>query len=249
MSWYSPNMAASSSRTPREPRDPLDAPGLDPAAIPSTPPGVPNLTPNTCLALVEFKDLLRQYRQVDDTVTTRLNRHLARWRDSGHIPSPSLLSSTVPLSASSASDLGQSTYAHVPNEACAQFWSQLLHVWQQREDIVRYCLNVADFPSPSPSSQRGDAEARLDADYKPKLTPFASTSRGEENIQFLKRQLRNELAVESIIRKRSLDAFKSRCRAFRPQFAQGAEGERQRAMWLGNDTPEVIATVRSQAGS
>lgn len=71
------------------------------------------------------------------------------------------------------------------------------------------------------------------------------------------RQLRNELSIESIIRKRSLDGewwrsptperlhaharfwpvFKSRCRFFTPPFSNGPRGEREKSMWNGIETP------------
>ncbi|SPO35391.1 uncharacterized protein PSFLO_00862 [Pseudozyma flocculosa] len=215
---------------------PLGSAALD---VPPTPTNVKNLTPNTCLAIVEFKDLLRQHRQVDDTITTRLNRHLARSRDQGYLSSPSLLSSSSPLSASNAADLGQSTYSTVPEQACAQFWKELLDVWKGREDVVRYCIGVADQArGPRPSG----TESKLDADYTPTPTQ-ARWGRGEDQSEFLTRQMRNELAVESIIRKRSLEAFKSRCRFFQPSPPPGPEGDRERAMWLGRDTPAAVASA------
>ena len=42
------------------------------------------------------------------------------------------------------------------------------------------------------------------------------------------RDRRNELAIEAIVRRRSLDVFKSRCRLFSP-----AHTEREQAYWRG----------------
>ncbi|CDR88016.1 uncharacterized protein SPSC_03615 [Sporisorium scitamineum] len=216
---------------------------------PLTPPNVSNLTPSTCLAIGEFKELLRQYRQLDDGITTRLNRTFARSRALGQSTSPSLLSSSGMTSASSA-DLGTSTYATPAPGACAAFWRELVDVWIGREEAVRFCIKVADQhsnPSPPPSSARSSTDQLLDADFHPSSSRPATEqrwSRAENSAETLARQLHNELKVESIIRARSLDAFKSRCRFFTPSPPPGPEGDRERAMWLGQPTPAAQASAQ-----
>ena len=57
----------------------------EPHVVP-TPASVPDVTPSICLSLVEFKDMLRQFRAVDDGVTLRLNLsliHISSPRDRG----------------------------------------------------------------------------------------------------------------------------------------------------------------------
>ena len=60
----------------------------EPHVVP-TPASVPDVTPSICLSLVEFKDMLRQFRAVDDGVTLRLNRAFAQSRDCLLYTSPS----------------------------------------------------------------------------------------------------------------------------------------------------------------
>lgn len=212
---------------------------------PLTPPNVANLTPSTCLAISEFKDLLRQYRQLDDGITTRLNRTFARSRALGQSTSPSLLSNTGMTSASS-SDLGTSTYATPAPGACAAFWRELVDVWIGREEVVRFCIAVADqHANPASSASRsGSKDDILNADYKASPSTGTRWTRAENSAETLARQLHNELKVESIIRARSLDAFKSRCKFFTPTPPAGPEGDRERAMWQGIPTPAAQASAQ-----
>ena len=71
---------------------------------------------------------------------------------------------------------------------------------------------------------------RLDLDRAPAAASVLATAagRGESDAEFTMRQLRNELAIEAIVRRRSLDVFKSRCRLFSP-----AHTEREQAYWRG----------------
>lgn len=246
---------------------------------PLTPPNVSNLTPATCLAIGEFKELLRQYRQLDDGITTRLNRSFARSRALGESSSPSLLSGQGTNSASSM-DLGTSTYATPAPGACAAFWKELVDVWIGREEAVKFCITVVDAqnnsssqsissppptqlsPSRSSATANANKDRLLDADYHPPTTTtqsFASSSsasspsqqrwsRAENTTETLARQLHNELKIESIIRARSLDAFKSRCKFFTPSPPSGPQGDRERAMWSNTPTP-MMQTANLQAGT
>ncbi|KAJ1019473.1 hypothetical protein NDA16_004590 [Ustilago loliicola] len=272
--WVSPSLSrfnkSSSSSTSSPTSDSSSepsayAPQYEPITLgsssvlkPLTPPSVSNLTPSTCLAIGEFKELLRQYRQLDDGITTRLNRSFARSRALGQSTSPSLLSSSGMNSASS-SDLGTSTYATPAPGACAAFWRELVDVWIGREEVVRFCIKVADQNSRGSYSQEntlrvpaGDTKDRLlDADYHPSTSTGRGNkggeqrwSRAENSAETLARQLYNELKVESIIRARSLDAFKSRCKFFQPNPPPGPEGDRERAMWQGLPTPAAQASTQ-----
>lgn len=86
---------------------------------------------------------MRQYRQLDDGVTTRLNRTLAQSRSSGQSPSPSLLSTTG-SSSTSYTDLGKSTYSTLNQSACESFFRELVSNWSGRESVLRYCLAIVD---------------------------------------------------------------------------------------------------------
>jgi len=127
----------------------------------------------------------------------------------------------------------------------------LVDVWIGREEAVRFCIKVADEGSRSsatPAVRKGDVrDSVLDADYR--ATSSGSTgearwSRAENSSETLARQLHNELKVESIIRARSLDAFKSRCKFFTPNPPAGPGGDRERAMWQGLPTPAAQASAQ-----
>ncbi|KDN38204.1 hypothetical protein K437DRAFT_240228 [Tilletiaria anomala UBC 951] len=215
----------------------------------ATPQSVGNPSPSICLSITQFREFMRQYRSLDDGVTTRLNRVMARSRDMGLSSYPSLLSSHS--SSSTSIDIGTSTYSVVPEAVCASFWQELMSAWTRREQAVRYCLTVAER-----SLVEKQAQAAADAGIEPGLDAerkdaslFASAASGrrsssrdkfddrsgraEAHDEFMLRQLHNELAVESILRRRSLDVFKARCRTFQPRLRD----EREHAMWEGKDTP------------
>lgn len=199
----------------------------EPQVVP-TPASVPDVTRSICLSLVEFKDMLRQFRAVDDGVTLRLNRAFAQSRDTGSSAPPSLLQRhDKSFSSSSATDLGRTTYSSVPDSMCAAIWTELVQLWTRREDTIKYCIDVNARQMPRPLSK----DDRLDMDRAQAAAriPAAPVSRGESEAEFTMRQLRNELAIEAIVRRRSLDVFKSRCRLFSP-----APTEREQAYWSGH---------------
>lgn len=199
MSWVSPPLTASGSGSKSNAgsgQPPLL--GSQALSVPTTPPNVRDVRPSTCLALSDFKgkfappssgplcavltcvsaallDMLRQYRSLDDSINTRLNRALARSREAGEGPAPSLLSSRTTAS-SLATDLGTSTYATTPRQACAQMWSELAAVWAGREDVIRYCIAITDPTAPAAAAT--GADARLDADAIP---PTPAYGRGEDS--------------------------------------------------------------------
>lgn len=88
-------------------------------------------------------DLMRQYRGLDDGVTTRLNRTLAQSRSSGQSQSPSLLSESS-SSPTYYRDLGKSTYSTLNQSACESFFKELVSNWSGRESVIRYCLAIVD---------------------------------------------------------------------------------------------------------
>ena len=122
--------------------NPNDKLGSAAVETPLTPPSVRNVSPTICMNMVQFRALMQEYRSLDDSVTTRLNRTLANTRSSGLNSSPSILSGHVP--SNSSLDLGKSTYATAPEQACLQFWRELVNVWIGREEVLKYCLQVEE---------------------------------------------------------------------------------------------------------
>lgn len=170
-------------------------------------------------------DLMRQYRTLDDQVILHFNRASAHSRDTGESAPPSLLQKhSTQFYSTSARDLGKSTYASVPNDVCAQFWQHLVKVWSEREDAIRYCISVTEKAHVPTTADNSDL--RLDGDAR--AAPDVQ-SRSEHMDEFLMRQLRNELTIETIIRLRSLEAFKERCRVFAPSGNDARELE----YWAG----------------
>ncbi|KLO07539.1 hypothetical protein SCHPADRAFT_1001583 [Schizopora paradoxa] len=143
----------------------------------------------TCHNISLFKELMKEYRKLDDSVTMRMNRSLAQFRDRDR------------MRADSASSNPQ-------EESCAYFWKELVANWEKRSEIIHYCVdvvgesiqekqNVMDSESPDSETHKSARSASYSDEVK-------------------RNQIRNELAIEAIVRQRSLDAFKSRCRFFNP---------------------------------
>ena len=156
--------------------------------------------------------LLREYRSLDDSVTTRLNRIMANSRAAGLSSSPSLLSRHV--SSSSSTDLGKSTYATAPEQACATFWKELMNVWLGREEVLEYCLQVEE------------------RERKKRVSPSRS---GEEwllnnDVEKLERQAGLAAAPSTPARKAKYDAFDSR--ASRSEDSSDALVSARNAPWL-----------------
>ncbi|KIJ70575.1 hypothetical protein HYDPIDRAFT_78094 [Hydnomerulius pinastri MD-312] len=155
---------------------------------PSLTPQLVHVSPATCHNLSLFKDLLREYRRLDDTITMRLNRSNAQFRDRDRA--------------------GISGKGNIQDQACAYIWKELVENWKRRTEIVDYCVNVVDQSMDEKhkllDGQVGDARAQR----KTQAGLFAD--------EVKRNQVHNELSVEKIIRKRSLDAFQSRCQYFSP---------------------------------
>jgi hypothetical protein len=147
-----------------------------------------HVSPATCHNLSLFKDLLREYRRLDDTITMRLNRSNAHFRDRDRE--------------------GLGGKGSIQDRACAYIWKDLVENWKRRTEIVDYCVNVMD----QSMSQKHQALDGLEGDAKSKRKTQAELFADEVKWN----QVRNELSVEKIIRRRSLEAFQSRCRYFTP---------------------------------
>ncbi|KAI0080898.1 hypothetical protein K474DRAFT_1636931 [Panus rudis PR-1116 ss-1] len=165
------------------------SPALGSLAVqaPSLAPKTVHVSPSTCHDMSLFKDLMKEYRKLDDTITMRLNRTTAQFRDRDR------------------SGLGT---GNVEDQACAYMWRELTENWKRRTDIIQYCVDVVD------KSMQEKQSVLQTQDVDP------STQRriqGELYTEEVKRNMvHNELTVEKIVRNRSLDAFRSRCKYFEP---------------------------------
>ncbi|KAI0254749.1 caffeine-induced death protein 2-domain-containing protein [Lactifluus subvellereus] len=145
-----------------------------------------HVSPATCHNLSLFKELLKEYRKLDDTITMRVNRTTAQFRDRDR--------------------LGASGKGNIQEQACAHLWRELVDNWKRRGEIIDYCVKVVDEAQVEGSDRPGDGTHQR-----------ASSLGVSEEAKY--RQVRNELAIEKIVRQRSLDAFVSRCRYFEPPVA------------------------------
>ncbi|KZT36713.1 hypothetical protein SISSUDRAFT_963647, partial [Sistotremastrum suecicum HHB10207 ss-3] len=170
-------------------------PDLGSAALqrPSSPPQVVHVSASTCQNLSLFKDLMKEYRRLDDTINMRLNRNLAAFRDRDRLRSS-----------------GKSV-ASLQDESCAYFWRELVASWKGRAEIIDYCVQVVDQTMAQKRAALEAQETGPDAERKIQAALFGD--------QVKLNQIHNELAVEKIVRRRSLEAFTSRCRYFQPPMS------------------------------
>ncbi|KIJ57055.1 hypothetical protein M422DRAFT_57550 [Sphaerobolus stellatus SS14] len=160
--------------------------------VPSTS-QVVQVTPSTCHNLSVFKDIMREHRKLDDSVTMRLNRNQALFRDRER-------------------EAAAGTTAAAQDEACAYFWSQLVSGWKARTQIIQYCVDVVD-------AGMEQTKATFEKDSETAVGDAAVERRQRSVLyaeQVKKNQLHNELTVEQIVRTRSIEAFRSRCKYFEP---------------------------------
>ncbi|WRT64864.1 uncharacterized protein IL334_001800 [Kwoniella shivajii] len=156
-------------------------------SFPSAPPKQMTVTTETCYNLSVFRDIVRQYRKLDDQIIIRLNRAQAQLRDEDRLnPNSNHMSGSEGM--------------------CARIWSEMMSGWAHRQTLLTFCSQTVQ------SSVEG--KKNVDAD-----TPIVTGPKWERGIkeeEVLADQLASEESVEAIIRKRTLDAFKSRCPFFSP---------------------------------
>ncbi|KDR83752.1 hypothetical protein GALMADRAFT_236106 [Galerina marginata CBS 339.88] len=170
----------------------VQAPSLTPQTI--------HVTSTTCHDLSLFKEILKEYRRLDDTITMRLNRANANMRDQDRIHGLS----------------GNST---VQDQACEYIWRDLVANWKRRTQLVEYCTTVVD--KSLDEKRRSLEDQSQDERTRRKMQGELFANQVKRN------QVHNELTVESIVRKRSADAFRSRCRYFVPPQSD----DEARRMW------------------
>ncbi|KAF9009077.1 caffeine-induced death protein 2-domain-containing protein [Cyathus striatus] len=161
-----------------------------------------HVEPSTChnLSFLKVYNILREYRRLDDTIGMRLNRANAAARDQQR-------------------DNDDNKGVNVQEQACFQLWRELVENWKRRTQLVEYCVSVVD-QSLSEKKVALDA-ANADSSVQRRL-------QGEIFAEEVKRkQVHNELSIEAIVRKRSAEAFRSRCQFFSPSPAD----EDARKVW------------------
>ncbi|PSS05376.1 hypothetical protein PHLCEN_2v3865 [Hermanssonia centrifuga] len=130
---------------------------------------------------------MNQYRKLDDSITMRLNRTNAQFRDLDR--------------------LGV-THGNVQDQACAHLWKDLVENWKRRTEIIEYCVTVVDQSKEEKQESLEKTDAEPSAQRKIRAELYSE--------QVKRNQINNELSVEKIVRNRSLDAFRSRCKFFEP---------------------------------
>jgi len=168
----------------------------------SSPP--PALTPQFCFSTVALRDFLRISRStVDDSITQNLNALLTP--------------STAGFDPSSTSVRGPRPYhRRISPSSCQNFKNQLLFPsWQSRSDVLNFCASVATSPDPEdPDSvlrevkNERDRERVVDERLDPYSARFFPREPRTEQLASLVRQ---ERAVESIIRSRTWGLVMERC--------------------------------------
>jgi len=159
-----------------------------------------HVSPSTCHNLSVFKDILKEYRRLDDTIVMRLNRANATARD---------------LERTHKGTGGDS----VQDQACIALWRELVGTWKRRTELLEYCSTIVD---------QALIEKRRTLEGQAQDPTTRREIQGAVFMDEVKRnQVRNELIVEGIVRRRSIEAFRSRCQYFTPP----ATDVQARQMW------------------
>ncbi|KAI0774150.1 caffeine-induced death protein 2 [Fomes fomentarius] len=117
------------------------------------------------------------YRKLDDTINMRLNRTTAQYRDRER------------------SGLGGK--GDIEEQTCAHVWKELVANWSRRKAIVNYCVGVADESVDEKRQTLQDAGDDASVQRKARGALYAE--------EVKRNQVRNELFVENIVRKRTFD--------------------------------------------
>ncbi|CBX92477.1 hypothetical protein IAQ61_006131 [Plenodomus lingam] len=172
----------------------------------SQPSPQPQLTPQFCFNEVALRDFLRISRgAIDDSITQNLNALLTPAQRGFDPSSTSMRQLNTP-------DHGRL----IPPETCGQFKEKVLFPsWAVRSDVLDYCAGVATSPDPDdPGSvlrQIEDAKAR-ERKIDERLDPYSGRYFPQEaRTESLAMLMRNERAVEKIIRMRTWSVLGERC--------------------------------------
>ncbi|KAF3043250.1 hypothetical protein E8E12_009948 [Didymella heteroderae] len=187
----------------------------------SQPSPAPGLTPQFCFNQTALRDFLRISRStVDDSITQNLNALLTP-AQRGFDPSST---SARQLSGPARS---------IPPAHCEEFKQRVLFPsWAVRSDVLDYCAGVATSPDPDdPDSvlrQIEDSKAR-ERVVDERLDPYSGRYFPREaRTESLAMLMRNERAVEKIIRMRTWGLIGERCGSEHVEADQAFEAWRKR---------------------
>lgn len=174
---------------------------------------VPQLTPALCFNTSYLRDFLRLSRaQLDDTISTNLNSLIT----------PSI---TSPFDPSSTADPSTNRRGRqsIPEDTCAEFTEQTVFpIWSSRSQVLSYCSIVATSPDPDdPDKSRIEAEnmAQSHRIVNERLDPYSGRFFPKEpRTEMLASLLRNENAVEGIVRERTWRTMTERCGGLDPSM-------------------------------
>ena len=172
---------------------------------------VPELTPSLCFNTSYLQDFLRISRaQLDDTISTNLNS----------LMTPSI---TRPFDPTSTVDPSTNRQGRqfIPRQTCTDFTEQTVFpIWSSRSQVLSYCSIVATSPDPDdPDRSRIEAEniAHSHRVVDERLDPYSGRFFPKEpRTEMLASVLRNENAVENIVRDRTWRIMKERCNGLDP---------------------------------
>ncbi|KAL1408964.1 hypothetical protein Q8F55_005781 [Vanrija albida] len=173
-------------------------------SFPAPPPRELTVSAETCFNLTVFRDVVRQYRKLDDQVVTRLNRAQAQLRDEARV-------------GKGGSSEGM----------CAKMWTEMISGWTHRQTLLTYCIGTVEGSMAAKrAAAGGPTDERLAAaPPRPAGVQGGAHERGVREEQAVSDSLHSESSVEAIVRKRTLEVFKSRCPFFTPPPG------RDRAWW------------------
>ncbi|KAF2691008.1 hypothetical protein K458DRAFT_287709 [Lentithecium fluviatile CBS 122367] len=176
----------------------------------------PQLTPQFCFNQTALRDFLRISRgTIDDSITQNLNALLTPAQRGFDPASTSIRQLSAPGSSRAIS-----------SEHCDEFKTRVLFPsWKVRSDVLDYCATVATSPDPDdPDSimrQVEDDKAR-ERVVDERLDPYSGRYFPQEaRTESLAMLMRNERAVEKIIRMRSWGVIGERC-GFSSEMADDA---------------------------
>lgn len=184
----------------------------------------PTLTPSFCFNQTALRDFLRLSRStIDDSISQNLN---------------ALLTPGAEQFDSSTLRQRQTTPAarrrQISSDACSGFKQRVLFPsWQMRSDVLNYCATVATSPDPQdPDQDLRDVEsAKLrEQIVDERLDPYSARAQlyqREPRTDSLASLIRNERAVEEIIRSRTWGLIAERCEDMSGTFQQGFDDWRR----------------------
>lgn len=172
----------------------------------SQPSEQPRLTPQFCFSFGTVRDFLRLSRaSIDDSITQNLNALVTPAR-TGFDPN------------STSRRTPRSFTEQIDPEACQKFKDEVLFPsWKARADVLSYCGIVATSPDPSdPEAAVIALETQKNREriVDERLDPYSGRFFPREpRTQSLALLMRQERAVENIVRSRTWDVIQGRCGA------------------------------------